>query len=266
MRMFSTRSALVNIMIKAAFKASKGLVHDFGEVENLQVSRKGPGDFVSVADRRSEKIIYEELSKANLGYGFLMEESGEEEGEEEGQWIIDPLDGTTNFLHGLPYFCISIALAKGQEILAGIVYDPLRDELFWAAKGIGAYLNDRRITVSSRHQLADALVSAGVPYPSTPQPQNFFQPLQDIFPLVAGVRSLGSAALELAYVAAGRLDAFWEDGLWPWDMAAGALLVKEAKGHVKNYSGTENFLERGTILATNTHLYKNLSKIFIPQK
>lgn len=264
-RAVTTPSAAVNVMAKAAFKAAKGLIRDFGEVEHLQVTRKGPGDFVSIADRHCEKILQEELSKSRPGVGFLMEESGEIEGNPgEGRWIIDPLDGTTNFLHSIPHFAISIALQKEQEIVAGIVYDPLKDELFWAEKGMGAFMNDRRLRVSSRRQLPDALLATGIPFAGRGDVQDFLKKIDVIMPLVAGIRRLGAAALDLAYVAAGRFDGYWEKDLAPWDIAAGMLLVKEAGGTLTDFLGkrdTLSILNTGGVIAGNEFLSPTLMKL-----
>lgn len=264
-RSITTPSAAVNVMIKAAFKASKGLIRDFGELEHLQVTRKGPGDFVSIADRRCEQILQEELARARPGAGFLMEESGEISGHpREGRWIIDPLDGTINFLHSIPHFAISIAFQKENEIVAGIVYDPIKDELFWAEKGMGAFMNDRRLRVSARRQLPLALLATGISSANRSDPKDFLHKIDVVIPLVAGVRRLGSAALDLAYVAAGRFDGYWEKDLKAWDMAAGMLLVKEAGGTVMDFDGKRDLLhilETKNIIATNEYLNPTLLKL-----
>src|SRR3954463_7485351 len=222
----AVRSATINVMTAAALKASRGLKRDFGEVEQLQVSMKGPADFVSNADLKAEKLLRAELSKGRPGYGFLMEESGASAGSDSRhRWIVDPLDGTTNFLHGIPHFAISIALERDGEIVAAVVYDPTRDEMFWAEKGIGAYLNDRRLRVSGRRRLGEALIATGIPFRERGNHPNYLAGLAAIMVETSGVRRFGSAALDLAYVAAGRYDGFWEVGLQPWDIAAGLLLV-----------------------------------------
>jgi myo-inositol-1(or 4)-monophosphatase len=251
------RSALINVMTRAAEKAAKGLRRDFGEVEQLQVSLKGPGNFVSTADLKAERTLRQELSKARPDYSFLMEESGASEGKDaEHRWIVDPLDGTTNFLHGLPHFCISIALERAGDIVAGVVYDPIKDELFWGEKGIGSFLNDRRLRVSARRRLSQALVATGTPYGqrSAGRPR-YLRQLDRLMDQVGDIRRMGSAALDLAYVAAGRFDGYWEYGLSPWDIAAGLLLVREAGGYVSEPSGEGDPLRSGDTLAANDHLH-----------
>jgi myo-inositol-1(or 4)-monophosphatase len=255
----ATRSALINVMTRAADKAARGLRRDFGEVEQLQVSVKGPGNFVSTADHKAEKVLRQELQHGRPDYSFLMEESGAIAGSDsEHRWIVDPLDGTTNFLHGLPHFCISIALERAGEIVAGVVFDPILDELFWAEKGIGAYLNDRRIRVSSRRQLSSALIATGTPYAQGAQRKRYLAQLEQVMESVADVRRMGAAALDLAYVAAGRFDAYWEYGLSPWDFAAGMLLVREAGGYVSNPENGGDPLGSGNVLAANDHLHSSL--------
>ena len=255
-------SATVHVMVQAAQKAARNLVRDFGEIEQLQVSRKGPGDFVSAADRRAEQVIRRELQKARPTFGFLMEESGTIAGEDERRrWIVDPLDGTTNFLHGLPHFCISIALEENDEIIAGVIYDPLKDELFAAEKGVGAFMNDRRIRVSSRSDPALALVGTGIAGPSrAPDESNYLAQLDAVAVRVAGVRRMGAAALDLAYVAAGRLDGFWEFGLKPWDLAAGIAILREAGGRVGRLEG-EPLFARGTFYAGNPTIFTQLDAL-----
>ncbi|MCX7337759.1 MAG: inositol monophosphatase family protein [Alphaproteobacteria bacterium] len=262
----AARSAVMNVMVAAVEKAARGLVRDFGEVENLQVSKKGPGDFVSTADKKSESILISELSRARPGYSFLTEESGEIPGDDKDhRWIIDPLDGTTNFLHGIPHFAIVVALERQKEIIASVTYDPIKDELFVAEKGKGAFLNRRRLRVSGRRNLEDAVV--GIPIPcirrsldGTNNVGLFQRRMEKISPLVSGFRRMGAAALDLAYVASGRLDVFFEDTLSPWDMAAGILLVKEAGGYVTEISGGRNMLNSGSILATNEDLHAVFQK------
>jgi myo-inositol-1(or 4)-monophosphatase len=261
----ATRSALINVMTRAADKAARGLRRDFGEIEQLQVSLKGPGNFVSTADNRAEKLIRQELARARPGYGFLMEESGASAGSDpEHRWIVDPLDGTTNFLHGLPHFCISIALERAGEIVAGVVFDPIKDEQFWAEKGQGAFLNDRRLRVSSRRQLSHALIATGTPYAerdTDDKRERYLRQLGRIRSGVADVRRLGAAALDLAYVAAGRFDGYWEYGLSPWDVAAGMLLVREAGGYVSEPAGGGDPLATGNVLAANDHLHPGLQSL-----
>jgi len=256
------RSALINVMAGAALKAAKGLIRDFGEVEQLQVSVKGPGEFVTAADLKAEKILRAELSKARPGYGFLLEEGGTVKGSDEHhRWIIDPLDGTTNFLHGIPHFSISIALERDGEIVAGVVYEPTRDEMYAAEKGFGAYLNDRRLRVSARRQLGDAVIGTGMPFGARAGEPGYVDSLVSIISATSGVRRLGSAALDLAYVAAGRYDGFWEFGLAPWDIAAGILLVREAGGYVSDMAGGHEMMTTGDVLAANDHLHLPLAAL-----
>jgi myo-inositol-1(or 4)-monophosphatase len=255
------RSANINVMAQAAHKAARHLVRDFGEVENLQVSIKGPGDYVSAADHRAEQILHQELSRARPGFGFVMEERGAIAGQGDQRWIVDPLDGTTNFLHGLPHFAISVALERQGELVAGVVYDPIKDELFWAEKGAGAYLNDRRLRVSRRSDLANSLVGTGIPVLDWQgREQGFAQQLDRVAAAVAGIRRLGTASLDLAYVAAGRLDGFWEYGLKPWDMAAGIVLIREAGGMVSRLEDGD-LLEAGTLVAANQGIYGRLMEL-----
>jgi myo-inositol-1(or 4)-monophosphatase len=241
------------VMVAAARKAGRGLARDFGEVENLQVSIKGPGNFVTAADHKAEDVIYRELAKARPGYCFLMEERGEVAGDDPShRWIVDPLDGTTNFLHGVPLFAISIGLEREGQLVAGLVYNPVTDELFAAEKGKGAYLNDRRrLRVAARKSLADALVTTGIPHLGRPD-----HPLE-----VAGVRRTGSAALDLAWTAAGRFDAYWERGIKPWDMAAGIVLVREAGGAISDFAGGGAMFDKSQVLATNATLQKPLLQL-----
>ena len=252
----ATRSPIINVMARAADKAARGLKRDFGEVEQLQVSMKGPANFVSTADHRAEKVLREELGKARPTFGFILEESGVIEGRDpHHRWIVDPLDGTTNFLHGLPHFAISIGLEREGEIIAGLVYDPIKNETFWAEKGSGAYLNDRRLRVSSRRKMEAALVATGMPYHGHGAAGEFVAQLEAVMDSVAGIRRLGAAALDLAYVAAGRYDAFWEEHLSPWDLAAGILLVREAGGYVSKTDGGDDVLGTGSVLAANDLLH-----------
>ncbi|HUJ38011.1 MAG TPA: inositol monophosphatase family protein [Hyphomicrobium sp.] len=253
-------TALMNIMIAAARKAGRSLARDFGEVENLQVSVKGPGNFVSAADHKAEEIIYRELEKARPGYGFLMEERGEIAGVDAShRWIVDPLDGTTNFLHGVPLFAISIGLEREGQLVAGVIYNPISDELYTAEKGKGAFLNDRRrLRVAARKSVADALITIGIPHLGRPDHGRFLKELPGVMKEVAGVRRTGSAALDLAWTAAGRFDAYWERGIRPWDMAAGIVLVREAGGVVSDFSGGATMLESSEVLATNAALQKGL--------
>lgn len=256
------RSALLNVMTAAAQKAARGLVRDFGEIENLQVSKKGTGDFVSAADRKAEETLVAELTKARPGYGFLLEEGGTIEGSDtSNRWIIDPLDGTTNLLHGIPHFSISIALERDGELNAGVIYEPVWDQMFIAEKGQGAYLNDRRLRVSARRVLEESLFATGIPFAGKDEHDRFLEQLKAIMAVSSGVRRFGSAALDLAYVAAGRYEGFWEIGLHPWDVAAGIVLVREAGGFVTDLSGGKGMMESGEILAANDQLHGTMLKI-----
>jgi myo-inositol-1(or 4)-monophosphatase len=256
------RSPLINVMMRAADKAARGLKRDFGEVEQLQVSLKGPADFVSNADLRAERTLRAELTKARPGYGLLMEESGSIPGEDpRHRWIVDPLDGTSNFLHGLPHFAISIALEQDGEIVAGLVHDPAKDEIFWAEKGGGAFLNDRRLRVSGRRRLNEALLGTGMPFSGHGDRAAYLAELDAAMAATAGVRRWGAAALDLAYVAAGRFDGFWEHGLSAWDIAAGILLVREAGGYVTELDGGRDMLASGSVLAANDHLHGEIARL-----
>ncbi|MEQ9518852.1 MAG: inositol monophosphatase family protein [Parvibaculum sp.] len=258
----SRQSPTLTVMVQAARKASRSLIRDFGEVENLQVSLKGPGDFVSAADLRAEETLHEELSRARPGYGFLMEEGGVIEGSDKShRWIIDPLDGTTNFLHGIPMFAINIALERAGEIVAGLTYNPISDELFWAEKGKGAFVNERRLRVAARRELTQAVVVTGIPHIGRPEHARASRELAAMMPQVAGIRRSGSAALDMAYVAAGRYDAYWEWDLSPWDLAAGIILLREAGGFVTDMDGGADILTKGNVLASNEMLARPLQTI-----
>lgn len=252
----------MRLMMKAAEKAGRSLNRDFGEVENLQVSRKGPGDFVSAADKRSEEIIYEELKFGRPNFGFLMEEGGVVEGSEDARFIIDPLDGTSNFLHGLPHWCISIALEKNGEIVEGLVHDPVKGEMFYAAKGQGAYSGRNRLRVSARGDLMEAMIATGAPRRAVESRVQFMTEYKAVLDVAPGLRRFGAAALDLAYVAAGRFEAFWERDLKAWDIAAGILLVKEAGGFVADIDDDrKNPLDTCSVLACNGDLNMPLKKI-----
>lgn len=256
------RSPLINVMVMAAQKAARRLVRDFGEVEHLQVSKKGPADFVSTADHMAEATLKAELTRARPTYGFLMEESGLVAGtDSSNQWVIDPLDGTTNFLHGIPHFAISIALVRDGEPFAGVVYEPVHDEMFWAEKGAGAHLNGGRLRVSARRKMEESLFSTGIPFQGVGDHPRFLKELNAVMGATAGVRRFGAAALDLAYVAAGRYDGFWESGLHPWDVAAGVVLVREAGGYVTEIGGARHRLESADILAANDHLHVPLGRV-----
>ncbi len=255
-------SANINVMTKAALKAARGLKRDFGEVENLQVSRKGPADFVSAADLKAESVLRAELSRARPDFGLLMEESGAGGAPDaERRWIVDPLDGTTNFLHGLPHFAISIALEERGEIIAAVIYDPAKDEMFTAEKGCGAFLNDRRVRVASRRRLDEAIFATGIPFKGLPSHARFLGELGEVMAVSAGVRRWGAAALDLAYVAAGRLDGFWEPGLSPWHFAAGMLLVREAGGVTSEIEGRPLSLSSRSLVAANPELHMELQRL-----
>jgi myo-inositol-1(or 4)-monophosphatase len=242
-------------MIAAARKAGRRLARDFGEVSELQVSKKGPADFVSAADLKAEQTLFEELSKARPGYGFLAEERGRVEGTDKTHtWIIDPLDGTTNFLHGLPHFAVNIALEREGAVVAGVTYNPATNELFWTEKGKGAFLNDKRLRVAARRQLIDSILATGIPFAGRPGHALFLKELHQISQRVAGVRRFGSAALDLAYVAAGRYDGYWERGIQAWDVAAGGLMVLEAGGTVASADGEAFDPAGGSVCAANLDL------------
>jgi myo-inositol-1(or 4)-monophosphatase len=260
----ASRSALITVMARAAERAAKSLRRDFGEVEQLQISLKGPGDFVSQADQRAEEALRDELARARPDYGFLLEESGTVAGLGDTRWIIDPLDGTTNFLHGIPHFSISIAAERAGDIIAGLIYDPIRDEMFWAEKGGGAYLNNKRLRVSTRRKLTEAVIATGIPHLGRPGQARFSEELSRLMKEVAGVRRMGSAALDLAYVAAGRYEGYWEHALQLWDIAAGILLVSEAGGYVTDLNGAKKPLLGENILAAPPYLHSLILKLLNP--
>lgn len=254
-------SPLMNIMIKAAEKAGRNLTRDFGEVENLQVSRKGPADFVTAADKRAEEIIFEELKKARPDYSFMMEEGGIVKGtNEENIWIIDPLDGTHNFMHGIPHWCVSIALESKGKIEAGIVYDPIKEEIFRAQRSGGAFVNGKRLRVSGRSDLESATIGFGSAQLDAKKQSVFISELNNISSVAPMVRRMASAALDLSYVAAGRLDGYWERGIKPWDVAAGILIVKEAGGFVTSIDDEANPVYSNQIVAGNQSIYDHLRK------
>ena len=255
-------SALVTVMDKAARKAGPRLRRDFNEVDALQVSKKGPADFVSNADRAAEKTIRDILTHARPDWGLLMEEEGEVAGADpDRRWIVDPLDGTTNFLHGIPHFAISIAAEERGEVVAGLVYQPLTDESFWAEKGKGAWLQDRRLRVSARKDLDESVIATGVPFAGHGDGEQFKAILAAVMPQVAGIRRFGSAALDLAWVAAGRYDGYWEADLSLWDVAAGILLVREAGGFVTDFRGGDRPIERREIVAGNDRISNKLGRL-----
>lgn len=256
------KTALINVMELAARKAARKLVRDFNEVEQLQVSRKGPADFVSNADVSAEQTLCDELSRARPNFGFKLEEGGEIPAKDGSHyWVIDPLDGTTNFLHGLPHFAISIALMEDDNIIAGIILDPLKDELFWAVKGDGAFVNGQRLRVSSRGRISECVFATGIPFLGKPGHELFLKEVNEVMAVSAGIRRFGAASLDLAYVAAGRFDGYWERGLSEWDMAAGIIIIREAGGFVSQIDGGEKMLAQGDILATNSNVNQQISDI-----
>jgi myo-inositol-1(or 4)-monophosphatase len=255
-------SPIMSVMMTAARKAAKSLIRDFGEVEQLQVSVKGPANFVSAADHRAEDIIFAELTRSRPGYGFLMEERGIVEGSDKSsRWIVDPLDGTTNFLHSNPLFAISIGLERDGQLVAGLVYNPIMDEMFMAEKGKGAFLNDRsgrdrRLRVTARKSIEDCLLTTGIPHRGRPKHGEFLDDMEDLMKQVSGVRRTGSAATDLAWVAAGRFDAYYERNLGPWDVAAGAVLVREAGGIVTDLDGGADMITKGSVCAGSQAMHK----------
>ena len=255
-------SAILNVMIKAALRAGRSLKRDLGEVENLQVSLKGPRNFVTAADRRAEEIVREELAKARPDYGFLGEEGGARSGADRThRWIVDPLDGTTNFLHGIPHFAVSIALERNGAIVAALTFNPANDELFLAERGKGAFLNDRRIRVAARQRLDEAVVACGLPHYGRGDLAVAHQEIFAAQQHFAGLRRFGAATLDLAWVAAGRLDAYWERDLSPWDVAAGILLVREAGGFISDVNGGEAIMTEGNIVAGNDTMHRELLRL-----
>jgi len=256
------QSPALNVMIAAARKAGRPLIRDFGELENLQISQKGPGDFVTHADKRTEQILIDELTRARPGYGFLGEEGGAIEGKDKShRFIIDPIDGTTNFLHGIPHFAISIALERDGVLVAGLVFNPITDELYTAEKGHGTYLNDKRLRVASRKELAPSLFATGLPFLGRPHHARAMAETAAVMAATSGIRRFGAAALDLAYVAAGRMDGFWEHGINIWDTAAGIVLVREAGGIVSDFAGRTDGLKGDEIVCANEHLHPQLLKL-----
>ena len=252
-------SALLNVMIGAARKAARALKRDFGELEKLQVSMKGPANFVSAADRRAEETLHAELMKSRPGYGFLGEEGGRREGADKTHtWIVDPLDGTTNFLHGIPQFAISIALERDATIVAGLIYNPANDEMFVAERGKGAFLNDQRIRVAARRRLVDSVIACGLPHYGHGDIGLSRKEVGTMQEHVAGLRRFGAAALDLAWVAAGRIDGYWERHLKPWDLAAGLIMVREAGGFVSDCDGGDDIFQKGHVVAGNEIIHKEL--------
>jgi len=256
-------SPALNVVVGAVQKAGKRLLRDFGEVEQLQVSVKGPGDFVSQADLRSEETLRAELGRARPNFAFLGEEGGQTGPEDwEWRWVIDPLDGTTNFLHGIPHWCVSVGIERrisetSSEIMAGVIYNPASDEMFWAEKGNGAFLNDRRLRVSGRRDMLSAVFATGIPFAMTQRKAEFSAILAKLMPQVAGVRRMGAAALDLAWTAAGRYEGYWELGIKPWDIAAGMIILKEAGGYITSPDGGDAY-PGGDVVAGNPHLQPKL--------
>jgi myo-inositol-1(or 4)-monophosphatase len=251
-----TQSALLKVMTDAVRKAARGLTRDFGEVEELQVSKKGAADFVSAADLKAEQTLFEELSRVRPGYGFLGEERGEIAGSDKThRWIVDPLDGTTNFLHGIPHFAINVALERDGQVVAAVTYNPATHDLYWAERGRGAFMNDKRLRVSPRVRLDEAVFATGIPFLGHGQHGRFLKELHQVGQRVAGIRRFGSAALDLAWVAAGRFDGYWERDLGAWDLAAGLLLVTEAGGMVSDADGGDTMLTGGSICVANQTLH-----------
>ena len=249
-------------MVKVCRKAAKILIRDFGEIENLQVSLKGPGNFVTASDIKVEKILVEELQKARPTYSILSEEIGEINNDESFKWIIDPIDGTSNFLHGIPHFAISIGLEHDKEIICGIIYDPIKDEMFVAEKGNGAYVNNKRMRVSSRSKLKDCIIFTGGPRQNPKDKELFFVEYKNFSSVVkTPIRKMGSASLDIAYVAAGRCDGFWQRNLNYWDYAAGIILVKESGGFVTDFNGENRYIENETILVTNSKINKEMIEV-----
>jgi myo-inositol-1(or 4)-monophosphatase len=255
-------SALINVMVKAAFRAGRSLKRDLGEIEHLQVSLKGPANFVSLADKRAEEMLHTDLAKARPGYGFLGEEGGAREGTDKSHtWIVDPLDGTTNFLHGIPQFAISIGLKREDTIIAGVIYNPANDELYVAERGKGAFLNDQRLRVAGRRKLNECVIGCGLPHIGRGDHALFRAEMEAIQTKVAGLRRFGAAALDLAFVAAGRLDGFWERDLSPWDVAAGQILIREAGGTISSIEGRDDAVTTGHVVCGNEFVHGELVKI-----
>lgn len=252
-------SPLITVMVNAVRRSTRGLMRDFGEVENLQVSLKGPADFVTKADKRVEKILFEELKKARPQFGFHMEEGGDVPGEDaDSRWIIDPIDGTMNFIHGIPHFGVSVALEQRGEIVAGVIYNPATNELFTGEKGRGAYLDDRRLRVSRRDDLREAVLACGLPHRARADHEQFRRELAQFQDTVSGLRRFGAASLDMAFVACGRYEGYWERGLSAWDIAAGVIIVREAGGVVGGMDGNDDFLSTGDIIVGNPAIYAQM--------
>jgi myo-inositol-1(or 4)-monophosphatase len=258
-------SALINVMVKAARRAGRSLNRDLGEIENLQVSMKGPANFVTAADKRAEEMLYTDLAKARPGFGFIGEEGGTREGTDKSHtWIVDPLDGTTNFLHGIPQFAISIGLSREDTIIAGVIYNPANDELYIAERGKGAFLNDQRLRVAGRRKLHECVVACGLPHIGRGGHDVALKEMEALQDKVAGFRRFGAASLDMAYVASGRLDGYWERNLQPWDIAAGQIIVRESGGIVTGIEGHDNALTSKNVLCGNEFVHAELVKILKP--
>jgi myo-inositol-1(or 4)-monophosphatase len=255
-------SALINVMVKAARRAGRSLKRDLGEIEHLQVSLKGPANFVTKADKRAEEMLHDDLTKARPGYGFVGEEGGARDGADKSHtWIVDPLDGTTNFLHGIPHFAISIGLQREGVMIAGLIYNPANDDLFIAERGKGAFLNDARLRVAGRRQLNECVIACGLPHIGRGDHALSRNEMTELQPRVAGLRRFGSAALDMAYIAAGRFDGYWERNLQPWDLAAGTIIVREAGGIVSGLTGDDDALRTGNVICGNEYVHAELVKI-----
>jgi myo-inositol-1(or 4)-monophosphatase len=258
-------SALINVMVKAARRAGRSLARDLGEIENLQVSLKGPANFVSLADKRAEEMLYADLAKARPGYGFIGEEGGTREGTDKSHtWIVDPLDGTTNFLHGIPQFAISIGLQREDTVIAGVIYNPANDELYIAERGKGAFLNDQRLRVAGRRQLDECVIACGLPHIGRGDHVLALKEMAALQNKIAGFRRFGAASLDMAFVAAGRLDGYWERNLKSWDMAAGQIMVREAGGTVSGIEGHDNALTTGNVICGNEFVHSELVRLLKP--
>src|ERR1700754_5077299 len=259
------QSALMNVMVKAARRAGRSLKRDLGEIEHLQVSLKGPANFVTMADRRAEQMLYDDLTKARPGYGFIGEEGGTREGTDKSHtWIVDPLDGTTNFLHGIPHFAISIGLQREGVMIAGLIYNPANDDLYIAERGNGAFLNDTRLRVAGRRQLNECVIGCGLPHIGRGDHNLSRLEMTQMQNKVAGLRRFGAASLDMAFVAAGRLDGYWERNLKSWDMAAGQIMVREAGGTVSGIEGHDNALTTGNVVCGNEFVHSELVRILKP--
>jgi myo-inositol-1(or 4)-monophosphatase len=258
-------SALINVMVKAARRAGRSLKRDLGEVEHLQVSLKGPANFVTLADKRAEEMLHDDLTKARPGYGFIGEEGGARDGADKSHtWIVDPLDGTTNFLHGIPHFAISIGLQREGTMIAGLIYNPANDDLYLAERGKGAFLNDQRLRVAGRRQLNECVIACGLPHIGRGDHDLSRDEMTELQPRVAGLRRFGAAALDMAYIAAGRFDGYWERNLSPWDMAAGTIIVREAGGIVSGLAGDDDAMKTGHVVCGNEYVHAELVKILGP--